>query len=378
MTTLPGVALRINGADYTGWTEVTVNRSMGEAASSFSLELTEIAEGLASFSAWRIRPGDACEVYYGPTLVLTGYVNVWSPTFDATSHRISAQGRSKTQDLVDSSATHPGGELRDYRIDAILRTFADEHGVEVVVGANVGRKFDVVRILQGETRFEVVERLARQRGLLLTDDAEGRAVLTRADQMAAAVASLVEGVNIKAGGATFRDDQRHSEYTVKGQRPGTEAAYGHEAAARRAEVSDENVKRFRPLIVLAEGAADPETMVERADWEATRRAGEAVSAQISVVGWEYAPGSLWTPGEAVAVTSPALNLDRTMVINSASYRQGAAGTTTDLELVTPESLSPDPMAEGGSGPAGSGSVGSGQAAEDIWTTTKPGQGAKAR
>ena len=87
-----------------------VTRGLTRATSDFDLSVSE-RWGLRG-SAWQILPGAACEVRYGETVLLTGWVDAYKPSYDATSHNISLSGRSKTCDFVDSSVLVDGGQFR--------------------------------------------------------------------------------------------------------------------------------------------------------------------------------------------------------------------------------------------------------------------------
>src|SRR5215475_11266181 len=102
------VVVRIAGMDYGGWHAVSVLRGLEQASASFSCSLSERSSGIP-LDPWRLRPGAPCSIYLDGELVITGYVDTYSPRFDANSHGVELRGRSRTADLVDSSAIVPGG-----------------------------------------------------------------------------------------------------------------------------------------------------------------------------------------------------------------------------------------------------------------------------
>lgn len=378
---MTGVAtIVIEGAIYGDWKEVAVSRSLGEAAASFSLSVTEADYGV-TLSQARIRPGDSCEVLLDGIKVITGHIDVVQRSYDDQSHGVEVSGRSKTADLVDSAPEVKGGQMRGYHMPAIAEAIADGFDVEIDARHDGDDPFEDVQVWPGDTAWNGIERLARQRGLLAHDDEEGRLVIERLDPEAGAVAALIEGVNIHAASSTIRADQRHSEYVVKGQRPGTDEAFGEEAAHLEARARDVFVRRHRPLVIVAEEPGDRAAMRKRADWEASVRAGESIEASVTVVGWQRAPGALWKAGETYRVTSPMLAIDLDLVCKSVRYLQDdSQGTKTEMTLVPPEALTPEPAApkpasaSQGSTPATEDQPG-GQSftVEDVWSNTKPGE-----
>jgi len=363
----------LGGATYTGWKSVEVSRSMGEAAATFSLDVHDQWAVAPNWAPWPIHAGDPCQILLDGVLVVTGYVDDHQISYDADSHGQQISGRSKTGDLVDSSVMKKGGEWKDKTIDKILAPETQKFGVPLSLEGDPGAPFPKVRLQQGETPFELGDRLARMRGLTLTDSSAG-ALRLLSLVGGGAGGSLVEGENILAASATHRADQRHSEYIVKGQRPATDQAFGKQAAQIEAKAQDGNVKRYRPKLILAEQPGDKKDMRVRADQEAAKRAAESLEASVTVQGWQ-GPGGLWQAGQLVQLVSPMLAVNRTMVVRSITYRlSDATGTITEMQLAVPESLTTKPSggaASQGVAPGGA----SGAQTDEIWTGTKPAKGA---
>jgi len=372
----PGVvSLLVGGMLYEGWKKVQVSRSVREMAGQFSLEVSERWAGgmngpstLMGFG--RIREGDPCTVLYSGFPVITGYVDVYSPQYDADSHNVSIQGRSKTQDLVDSSADPDveNGEMREVTLDQIARKLASKHGVGVKVQAKMPPKFDVARVSPGETKHEMLERYARPGAVLLTDDEMGNLRLLHV--MGGGGGALIEGVNILKAQATLRADNRYSDYETKGQDHGNDQRWGREVAEVSAKAKDGAVKRYRPLTVRNETKTSKDNAKNRCDWEATSRAGESVRADVEVLDW-IGPAGLWMPGLTPMLISPMLAINRMMAVESLVMTQDEKGTVTRLSLVPPEGLNPSASGSGGGSGGGSAGSGGGAASDSSWTAVKP-------
>ncbi|WP_426812264.1 hypothetical protein [Klebsiella sp. WOUb02] len=80
---------------------------------------------------------------------------------------------------------------------------------------DTGDAFGSITLEQGETGFELLDRLAKQQLNIVTSDAYGRLVITRASTQRAGVA-LTLGDNILAARGRFKFARRASQYIVKG------------------------------------------------------------------------------------------------------------------------------------------------------------------
>jgi prophage tail gpP-like protein len=380
------VALFVDGAEYSGWKTVRVTRGLTRATSDFDLGVSERWTGEGE--AWQIQPGAACEVRYGNTLLLTGWVDAYKPSYDATSHAIQLTGRSKTCDFVDSSVLVDGGQFRGLTVGEIAKKLAEPYKLTVRV-LDDGEPEAEVQVQQGETCFALVERLSRLQALLVTDDADGNLVITRAGTGRAS-ASLRHGANILAASANLDHSKRYSEVIVKAQRPGNgnksddDALTGwqpstplvlHQHSAARlianpgerhralmqlqrttgtkkgnpkslTEVGggakDPDIKRYRPLVIVAEAQSDDGLAEKRADWEVRRRMAEGTEATVTVNGWlQEEDGGLWETNQMVPVKAPWLALDRELVISSITYSYDESGEKTALTMTLPDAFLPD-------------------------------------
>ena len=336
-TTSSGIAeLNIDSLYYGGWKTMHATRSIETMAGSFDLEVTERWPGQPKSSP--IKPGQKCALFLNEKRLITGWVDVVSPDFDAETHTIRVSGRDKTCDLVDCSAIHKSGQWHNVKLDQIARDLAKPYGLEVVIESDVGTAFSSFNIQEGESVFECLDRAARMKALLLSSNPEGNLVITRAGKERLDV-GLVEGRNIKAARAEFSWKERFSSYVIKGQgRLGADGDTAHSAPS--ASVADAAITRHRPLIVLAEGHSHNATLRDRAEWERNIRRGRGARGSVTVQGWTRPDGELWQPNILVPVTSPSLWLDNTeMLIVGCTYSlDPRQGTLTELAIARPDAF----------------------------------------
>ncbi|MGY2185504.1 phage baseplate assembly protein [Pseudomonas sp. SDO5591_S426] len=338
--------LLVNGTNYFGWTSLGVTRAVDASSGAFTVTLTERWEGQDGMAAqeepWPILPGDRCEVRLGGIPMVIGYIDIFKPSFSANDHTINIQGRDRTADLIDCSAVHTPDEWKNIDLFRFAQILAKPFGVGVSADVPVGEVFSVCKLQQGETAFEAIERYARQRRLSLMPDGAGGLLITRAGNKRASV-GLVQGENILSASGSIDHSQRFRNYLVKGQAAYDPTSEGETEAHIEGGASDSGIRRYRPLLVVAESGSSSGSAQERATWEANSRLGKSASASITVQGWRQTPGGpLWEPGMLVQVKSPWLRMDGQMIIRQATYERGEGGTTTKLDIVSPQAFSPEP------------------------------------
>src|SRR4029450_4375559 len=201
-----GVTIRVGGPDLTGWTRVSVSRGVEQAAASFACSVSERTTGVR-LEPWVLAPGSPCEILLDGELVITGYIDTYSPRFDATSHDVAVRGRSRTADFVDGAAIVPGGQFKQLSLFEIAERLAGPFGLPVHPRAPIGAPLADVQIQQGESCYAVLERLCRMQGLLVSDGPAGILTLTRVGSRRA-VGSLVQGGKILSARAEL--DLSHS------------------------------------------------------------------------------------------------------------------------------------------------------------------------
>jgi prophage tail gpP-like protein len=335
----PDVILTIAGTRYGGWKSLRCRRSLEEAAGAFELGVSEIWP--EESTPREIRPFDDCALSIDGEIVITGAVDAISAGMMARDHYFSVSGRDKTADLVDCSAVHGKGEWRNARLDQIARDLAAANGITVKVEADVGAVFPQFAIQEGETAYACIERAARLRGVLLLPDGAGGLILGKAGTQRASTALVLDGDDTNVLECIVRNDatQRFKQYVVKGQRAGTDAAYGSAASAMKATASDAGAKRARTLVLVADDETDLAGLKKRAEWEATVRAARALTVDVTVQGWSH-PDGLWRMNRVVPLRAPALRIERDLLIRDVEYSLDRGGTFTRMTLTPAEAYTP--------------------------------------
>lgn len=344
------VILRINGVDWSWWKSVEITRQMDAIAGAFTISLAD--RWVNGASALPIAAGMECEVLIGKDPVIKGYIDKVSPSFSARDHGISISGRDKSADLVDCSAVQRPGHWMDQNALQLAVTLAAPFGVAVTAGGDIGAPIPSFKLEQGETAFEALDRVLKQRELLACPDGAGGLELLKVGARENATA-LVQGENILEASADFDMTDRFSDYLAQGQQPGSDDVYGLAACAVHAESRDPAVTRYRPLIIRAESAMDSANAKQRAAWECTVRAARAVTVSVTVQGFRQGPagdatGPLWGINAMTDVNIPYLRVRQRLLTSKVTFRRDVgSGSTTALELKDPSAFKPEPKKRDG-------------------------------
>lgn len=330
---IDAVSLFINKKVFEGWEDVQITRELNVLASDFQLKLTD--KWQADKEKFTIQPGDQCHVHLGKKSFLTGWVDSMALSISSNERSITASGRSRTADLVDCSVTGEN-EFSGLNLKEIATKACAPFNIPVVFNAAPGDVFEKITIQQGETVFGLLDRLTRQRKLLMFPDYEGFLVFAGAGTKRSPV-QLIEGVNVLTGSATFDNSERYSSYMVKGQNL-TFLGEPEQSASPSGEATDEGITRYRPLIVVGETSTDDGASGDRAAYEAGLRAAKALEVDVVVQGWLRSDGTPWEINEVVACDIGSLGVRRNLLVKKATFNKNNSGTTVTLTLIRPDAF----------------------------------------
>lgn len=198
--------LKVNDVVYGGFTSGRVDLSLDSPASFFSLTTTSEDAVPLPFQI-----GSSCEVTVDDELVLTGNIEVISVDGDSRSHTITIEGRSKTADVLDSTLT-PVSDFKTpiglkFLIEQIviniqtsfalsvqpdasriadLRNLAASDPFITVIEETKTTPFsfdnsnvEVISIEAGDNAFQLMDKYARFKQVLISCNAEGNIVIIR-------------------------------------------------------------------------------------------------------------------------------------------------------------------------------------------------------
>jgi prophage tail gpP-like protein len=341
---MDNVILKAAGNAYEGWQKVRINRSLTAMAGTFDLELTwEFQGDVAAYDAFidGLLTGSECTVDIGKDRLITGYLDDFIPSYDDETITISVTGRDKTADLVDCSVVQPSGQFKNQTLLQIAIIVSAPFGISVINETDVGAAFQRVQVEQGETAGEFLTRLAQQRGVLLTTNGLGQLVITRASKKRGEVA-LKLGVNVKAGRGRFSRKQRFSEYIVKatGGAGWEDDQPLENVGGIKSTITDQDVKRYRPLIIVNDEVTTAAGASLRGQWERQRAISASNTAEYTLTGWRNPnTGNLYQLNRIVPVTDAIMKINKDMLISNILYSEdNDTGRLIVLSVVDPDAL----------------------------------------
>lgn len=290
------VELKVDGKIFSGWTSVTVNRSIETMAGYFDLGVNvQTSTDLSSLA-----PGKPFTLSIDGQTVITGYTDGRRRQMGADSMKITIAGRDKTADLIDCAAIYKGGQWKKRTLEQIARDLCQPYGVAVrweLTDAESAAPFTSFTLDHSETVYEALGRAARTRGVLITSNAAGDLVFTRADESHSD--RLVLGENLLS--VDFDEDyrDRFSEYTVKGHGRSNgkvgDTVDARTIASQKGTATDSEITRYRPMIILADSKIDAQSATARALREQRRRLAKSVTFEAQLDGWTRSNGQIWMP-----------------------------------------------------------------------------------
>jgi prophage tail gpP-like protein len=332
------VTLKVNGLNWTDWESVTVKRGLKTVCSGAQFETPgELVPAILPFMP--------CTISDDADLLLTGYVMKVGINVAARATKTTITAKSKTVQLVHCKplGLFPTTQFNGNTLDAIARAICAKLGITVVIGAGVviGDAFPDATF-GDETAFAYLERLARQRAVMLTDDANGDLVITTAGT-ARAPASLVMGgdnANVHEASGALDGEQRFSIYRILSQ-AGIAQTGSEPLTSVEGQFADPGVPLFRPWAKIAESALLPGDAQKRAAWEAAHRLGEATKATLTVPEWR-AGGVLWPMNVVAKCQVPRLGINGDLLIADVAYVFDHAGKRVQLGVAPPSAYAPEP------------------------------------
>lgn len=323
----------VNKKKYEGFKNIRLSRSLTSLTGSFEIVIVDKFD--VEKTDFELKPGLEISCTVGDTPVYKGYIDKLAISLAPGSRNVTISGRDKTGDLVDCS--HIGrNEFNNMKLEAIAKELVKPFGIEVYVFADTGAPFVKFTITQGDTVFQALEKLAKQRNLLLTSSPIGNLVFEKKGIIRSST-ELVEGYNIKQGGIEFDNTERFSKYYVKSQAVGL-LGLPADTNSPKGFAEDEGINRYRPIVILNESQGDGKTAQQRAEWEASLRSAKACTVSVVVVGWTQKGGEIWATNQLVNIDSQSLGIKQQMLISKVNFELSENGKITELELIRPDAF----------------------------------------
>jgi prophage tail gpP-like protein len=331
----------IDGVEYFEWTTVEVRLAVQEdPPNTFRLTVSEQNIPQGSTDAFRIVPGDVCEVYLDGYLAITGFVKTRQVFYSGGAHQVEIQGFGRAGRLSLTAATSQTGEFKDIPMLGLAQALAAPAGVGVVaLGALSAMQIPRVSIQPGESAMEAIEKHARSVAAHIGETNSGQLVLADITSMGFDnVEYAVEGVNIVEAREVIQAEI-NANFPLTGQRPGDDNTSGSDSAQPYTNQSGSNAMGLgtatRSLMEIP--AWSSILMGLRARHESIVSSTNNIEVTLTLQGWQRPHlGGLWWPlGDNVVVDSPMLVLRGVpLMLKAVTFTQdNERGSRATLELV---------------------------------------------
>jgi prophage tail gpP-like protein len=340
-----------DGKIISGFETITLTRSIEDFPSSCTVTLSEIGQ-----IDTPLRKDSTCTIFLDNTLVLTGYIDNVDREVDDETHRVVINVRSICSALHDWSAIlkafTPGtiapnnvnevllnGSLNGVNAQELAQRLATPYGITVdQLAPSFGGAIQSFPINQGETPYQIIERVSRWQGYLVYDNPQGHMVLNTVGNVRHA-SGFQEG-QVKRFRSNFDGRNQASDYIGLWQSVDTQTDTAP-GSNPHGTATDSDVPRLKVLIVISEQSIMGQAIAQRLiDYEKNRRWGRSQQVELTVKGWRDSAGELWTPNNIALVNLPSVQIvNKFWTISTVVYKQDVSGgITTELILMPPEAF----------------------------------------
>jgi prophage tail gpP-like protein/phage tail protein X len=276
------------------------------------------------------------------------------PRVNSESSVLTVSAYSEPGVLADctvSSTQFTEGSLQfdNMRLDAIAQNLCEPFGISVIVDTDVGAPFEELGIRQDQRVFDFLTKLAKQRGVIMTNDASGALRIWRPQGESTIDPTIVDDQVVRAslneGDPTvtsvtpsFKPQSYYSHITAVTQ-PWFELGTIFKLGGDQSTVVNERQPApLRPhCYIIPESQNADSNQAARA--KMGRMFANSVSYSVEVIGWRDSNGKLWQPNRLVKLYAPSAMVYEPyeFLVRGAVLRRSHDQETTVLDLVIPES-----------------------------------------
>ena len=331
------LALFVEGKRLTQFSGFTLGRAMDVVGSGVSFDAPFFPAERVYRDLFRPRKHQVVEALIGGKLVFTGTMDFVTPKGSATKTSVSIQCRSKAGVTVDCTFEKSDFPIQfsKAKLDEIAEAVLVKFGLTASFPDGPGALFEEAGPSSPtDTVFSFLQNLARQRELLITDDASGNIVFYRARTTAAPVATLAEGqqgVTVSEG--RYDGTKSYSSFDVFGQEKGKSDNH-----ARVVDPSMEGIIRPKSIQANDTNAAN---IKGSAEWAATTSIAAAIAVPLRVTDWDKENGDLWNPGDIITLASPGIMIYKpyAFIIKSVVLQDLPSSQVADFTMTIPNAYS---------------------------------------
>jgi prophage tail gpP-like protein len=225
-------------------------------------------------------------------------------------------------------------EFNNQTLEEIAATVASSFGIGVVFLAASGATFERVAIGTSTRVLSFLGNLARQRNMVVGDDAQGNLVFQRFDTASKPVAMLVQGVSPLLSVQPFFNPQDYYSH-VTGIEPVVLGFAGSQFTVKNPHTPGV----VRPFVFGVDDTIGGD-IKQAVEAKAGRMFGNLASFTAKVIGWRDPAGDLWAPGSTIRLHAPdaAIFSPYDFLVRSVELEQNKSEKTATINLTLPGSF----------------------------------------
>lgn len=333
------IVIEIDGKNLSDYIDGNVNIQLDQFCNSFSFTTTKTLQG-----EYNIFPEDECKIFINDKVAITGVIDSVSPSEDADSSTVSVSGRDRTCDIVDSDLPEGISLSGDFTLVTVIEKVLTALGLTDIKVVNqiedlrAFTKSDIVSAEVDKNCFDFINEYAQKVSAILTTNAEGNIVITRAgtDRYSDKLLNDIgnEENNIISSSAGYDYSQRYYKYIVYSQsNANTQTTnVSIDNVAQKGIAIDDEIRESRVMVIKANNACGSSNCQEIATLEANVRRANSLKYSCEVYGFESNDKQLWKVNKLIQVYDVDNDIDSELLIKGVTFNIGNNGSTTSLEL----------------------------------------------
>lgn len=334
------LALKSGGNSFTGFESVHIRRSMLEISGGFALIIENFFKDQRTP---RLTMDSPVQVEINGVRVLDGWIDKMPISFGDDNDSVEIHGRDKTCDLVDCMYSFTPNEWRNQSIANLIRNLCHPFDISVVIGPSavqeVSSVIETYKASEGVTVGDLINELCRDVGIFAMSTGDGKLTLTKAGATRSNDGITV-GSNCTAGKHTQSNENRHSDYIVKGQGIGTDNKSRGDYISCIGNFEDPIVGRTRPRVLFSEGITNTAKCRRKAIFEARVQAGLSRAITFNMPSWLQSGSVPWKVNQLVPVKDRFGGIDQSMLVFAVEFTYDEEqGDLAYVSVMDPEACS---------------------------------------
>jgi prophage tail gpP-like protein len=326
----------IGGVKFTGWTgyELTLSYDSFDTFSftaPFDVSLRELRDAVAPFAF------ESCDVYYMDILLFKGTLLTPNPGLTDKAGEITLQGYPLCGVLNDCCIPPSKYPLACYGVNlkGIAEAACAPYNIPVVFEADYGADFTEVSIEPTDKILDFLSKLAKQRGLLFTNNERGQLVFFKPKAEKPSIAFTEGESPLLSVKANFKAQDFYSHITgfskTSAEYPAYSFTYENKYLTRRGIL--------RHCGVLFDDAEDAFGVETSTRAYTGRMFADAVSYDLECEGHANGKGELFHKGMTARVKAPSamITRDTNFVAREVKLTRSVEGKKTVMTLALPGS-----------------------------------------